>query len=160
MAKKHRKKEDNFLRNVLIGFGSIFVVLFAVMLYFNITELKYEDFQEVGTYDDMDNMPEDVYAVYYYSTGCSVCATIKTEVLKFADENAAGLKVYMMGYEKTSEIIPGSRLDVEGPDGEKLTSFPALIIFKDGQIIDWIGGGIDIPNFIDDVNNGTITFDE
>lgn len=159
MAKTYKKKQDNFLRNILIGFGSVFVVLFAVMVYFNITELKYEDFQEVGTYDDMDNMPEDVYAVYYYSTGCSVCARIKSQVLQFAEENAAGLKVYMMGYEVTSEVIPGSRLDVVGPGGETLTSFPALIIFEDGQIVNWIGGGEDIPNFIDDVNNGTITFE-
>ena len=166
MAKTYKKKQDNFLRNVLIGFGSVFVVLFAVMLYFNITELKYDDFEQVGTYDDVAKMPEDVYAVYYYSTSCGACNTIKSTVLDFAEENALGLKVYMLGHEQTSEVIPGARsriLDPAGPTETTtgyLSSTPTLIVFQDGEIIEFIIGGNNIPDFIESVNNGSYTFDE
>lgn len=160
MAKTYKKKQDNFLRNVLIGFGSIFVILFAVMVYFNITELKYDDFEQVGTYDDVDNMEEDLYAVYYYSLSCGVCTTIKADILQFAEENALGMKVYMLGHEETSEIFPGAKQLITGPEGEKLTSTPTLMIFKDGELIEFVVGNPYIPQFIDDINNGTITFDE
>lgn len=157
MAKTHRKKEDNFLRNVLIVFGSVFVILLGVMIYYNITALDYDDFEQLGTYDVIAEQDEELYAVYYYSTSCGACASIKEKLLKFAKENELGMKVYLMGYEVTFEDEQDSRDLIIGPAGEELTSFPTLMVYQDGEMIEFLVNTTNITNFMDDVASGDYT---
>jgi len=156
MAKTHRKKEDNFLRNVLIIFGSVFVILMGVMIYYNITALDYDDFEQVGSYNNVETQSEDIYAVYYYSTTCGACAAIKEDILKFAKENEFGMKVYLMSYQETLDI--DGRSFIIKPDGEALgSSFPGLLIYSDGEMVEYLGGTTEINDFMDEVASGDYT---
>lgn len=156
MAKKHRKKEDNFLRNVLIIFGSVFVILMGVMIYYNITALDYDDFEQLGEYSEVAIQDEDLYAVYYYSTSCGACASIKEEILKFAKENELGMKLYLLGYEVTARDNVARALIV-GPNDETLSSFPTLMIYQDGEMIEFLVNTTNITAFMDDVASGDYT---
>ncbi len=161
MAKTNKKNEDNFLRNVLIVFGSLFIVLMAVMIYYNVTtvDYEYEDFDQVGYYDDIAIQEEDTYAVYYYSPTCGACITIKDAVLEFAKENELGMKVYLLEYESTSERIAGSKQGISGPNNERLTSTPTLMIFQDGEMIEFMVNTNNISEFINDVTSGDYTIE-
>ena len=147
MAKSYKKKQDNFMRNIFIGFGVIFIILMAVFVYMRITEPKYTDFEQVGNYAVADNMPEDQYAVYFYSETCPSCESIKNGMLKFANNNDLGLKFYLMDAGQTY----GDRLN-EIPG---LTSTPTLIIYQNRQMVDFIVGSDNITEFMNEVNAGT-----
>lgn len=147
MAKTYKKKQDKFVRNIFIGFGVVFFLMFSIFLYMKITEPSYSDFTQVGDYADIENMLEDTYAVYFYSETCPACNSIKSGFLKFAEENDLELKVYLLDLATTS----GDRL-AENP---ALTSTPTLMIIQDGQIVDFIVSSDSIQTFMGEVADGT-----
>jgi thiol-disulfide isomerase/thioredoxin len=150
--KVYKKKQDNFLRNALIVFGSIFMVLTVVFIVSSMNELKYDDFEHLQTYEEFDNKPEQKYAVYLYSEECGYCIQIKNKLLNFADSNESDLKVYFIdiySVSGNSTVLPS-----------QVTGTPSLIVIEDGNVVDVFGGSEDIPAFIDDINNGEYTFGE
>ncbi len=96
-------------------------------------------------------MPEDQYIVYWYGLNCSHCNDIKQEVLEFADNNKAGIKVYLMD---SSNATTGTN-DIVDPDtGVAMTGTPSMIVVVDGVVVDVFVGSGDVPNLIDDINDG------
>lgn len=151
MAKTYKKKQDNFLRNALIVFGSIFVILTIVFIVSSLGEPKYKDFEHLQTFEDFDNQIEDKYAVYYYSTECGACAAIKNRVLDFALENELGLKVYfleLLTAEGDYRAMPAS-----------VTGTPNIIFVENGTVVDTIQGSDVITDFFDSVKDGFDPFE-
>ncbi len=148
MAKTYKKKQDNFLRNIFIAFGALFVILMGTFVIMSIMEPDYEDFDAVPSYSEAANMPEGTYGVYFYSDTCSACATIKSPILNFADSNALGLKIYTMNLERTE----GSFTEISG-----LSATPTLLIYKDGQLVDFLQSGETVITFIEEVEAGEYT---
>ena len=146
MAKTYKKKQDNFVRNIFIGFGVAFFVLMAVFVYMRVTEPKYTDFESIPAYEFADNMPEDAYAVYFYSESCPACNSIKSGFLRFAKTNELGLKVYMMDAGQTD----GSYTEIPN-----LSATPTLLIYQDGEIVDFIQSATSIQEFMGEVEDGT-----
>lgn len=155
MANSYKKK-DNFLRNVLIGFGVTIVALVVGVTLLNIygPSNSYDDFDKVTNYALIGQQTEDLYAVYFYSESCNACQQIKGRTMQFADNNELDMKVYMMDAATTG----GDRSFIS-LGGQGLNSTPTMLIFKDGTLVNYYVGSDTIVDFYDDVENGNITFD-
>lgn len=159
MVKTYKKKQDNFLRNIVIGFGVVFFVMMAIFLYMSITEPKYNDFEQVGVYENADNMPEGTYGVYFYSETCPACVSIKSSFLEFAEGNALDLKIYLMDSAQTTGDRLSSFSFYDADEGEvlQLTATPTLLIYKDGTLVDMIVSADSIQEFMIQVGNNEYT---
>ena len=152
-GKSRRNNNDRFVTYMLVGFAVVIVGLVAGLLISNALKVTYEydSFDYVTSYGDVTNMPEDQYIVYWYGLNCSHCNDIKQEVLEFADNNKAGIKVYLMD---SSNATTGTN-DIVDPDtGVAMTGTPSMIVVVDGVVVDVFVGSGDVPNLIDDINDG------
>ena len=102
-------------------------------------ELDYSDFEEhlISSYDTAENDFENKYVVYYYSSYCSHCETIKPDILGFFD---------------TFEIFPFYIFNITGaPDVSSLEEFvgtPTLFVMSDGVVLESYIGSTNIHEFI------------
>jgi thiol-disulfide isomerase/thioredoxin len=148
MAKKRkRRSKDNFIRNVLIVFGSMLVILIGMLIIYNITsdELKYKDFENVSSYEEVKNISDQKYLLYFYSDSCPYCQQIKAASLNFFDENKDELPVYMLDADR----IRGSKDSLNLPFGESLSSTPTLMVVENGIITQFLVGTVEIQNYYD-----------
>jgi hypothetical protein len=146
MAKKRkRRSKDNFIRNVLIVFGSMFVLLIGMLINYNITsdKLKYKYFEHVSSYEEVKNISNQKYLLYLHSDSCHFCQQVKSTSLNFFYENKDELPVYMLDTDR----IRGSKDILNLPFGEILNSTPTLIIVENGIITQFLIGTVEIQNF-------------
>lgn len=157
MTKKSKK--DNFLRNIIVGFGVVFVTLIvAVLLIDNFgPKNDYGDFDQINGAINVYTQDEDAYAVYFYSETCGGCIAVKSEVIDFGNSNNLDLKVYMLDAYKNGSPIDTSY--VQGPGGVGLTSTPTLMLFESGQMIEFIVGADNVRNFFGAVEDGSYVLD-
>lgn len=148
-------KKDNFLRNVIITFGALMGVLIIVIISMQLfgPMTSYSDFDYIEQYSLIDDQKEDVYGVYFYSEECGACNSIKANMIEFANGNELDMKLYLLDAYNTS----GDRGLISGPGGAGLDSTPTLMIFKDGNMVDFIVNGDNINSFFDAVEAGTYT---
>lgn len=155
MAKRKNGK-DNTMRNLLIGFGSVFLILIGAWIGSDMATVKYNDFEQITEYEEVDKQEEDLYAVYYYYDECGACKSIKAETLDFASGNNYDIKFYRLHAYQTSgnkdyiTILNG---------GTQMNSTPTLLLFKDGVLIDYLVGADDIKLFYNQVENGSYDLD-
>ncbi len=145
-----RQKNDKLFSYILIGFAVTFFIVIASLILFDIfnKELTYDSFEHVENYADITQMEEDVYLVYFYSDVCHYCNDIKVDVLEFADENNASVKVYFLDAGSAQGIN-----NIPGMDGT-----PTLLTIVNGQLVDMSSGTTSIITIIDQVNNGTYPY--
>ncbi len=144
----HKKQgNDKFFSYVIIGFAVTFFVILISMILFNAFDnsLTYGSFDTVDDYLYIQTQEEDQYLVYWYSETCPACAAIKEEVLDFADDNEAGIKVYFMDASKTS----GTNYI------QQMTGTPSVVVVVDGTIVDLALGNEAIPQLFNAINSGT-----
>ena len=144
----HKKKSnDKFLSYVLIGFAITFFVILISMILFNSFDdtLDYDSFDTIDDYSQIQLKSESQYLVYWYSETCPACTAIKQEVLDFADENEAGIKIYFMDAAKTT----GTNYITQ------MTGTPSLLTVVNGVIVDLNVGSDLIPKTFDEINNGS-----
>lgn len=156
MASHSTKQKDNFIRNILLGFGGVILALVLVLIVIEVNSPQYDDFDHLTSYQAIERQDEDQYLVYYYSETCSYCAEIKDTVLKFAKNNKADLKVYIM---QASPSISGVN-NIVNPNNanDPMDGTPALVTVVDGQVVDLNSGAVDIPNVLELINEGTYTY--
>jgi thiol-disulfide isomerase/thioredoxin len=145
--RKKRRNSDNFIRNVLIVFGIVLSSLIAMVIFFNITsdDLKYKDFPKIGSYEEVNQIQDETYLLYFYSETCPYCNQIKNRSLNFFEEHKDDLPVYLLDADK----IRGSKDSLNLPFGESLKSTPTLMIVQNGIIIDFLVGTIEITDYYD-----------
>lgn len=145
MSNKNRKSSDNLIRNILIVFGSIFTILIVSLIIFNVTseELKYSDFKEVKSYNEISTIQDQKYLLYFYSESCGACQSIKTQSLNFFNENEKDLPVYMIDANR----ISGTKDSLDLPESKTLTSTPTLMVVENGIIIKFLVGTEEIALF-------------
>lgn len=145
MYKKKKRNSDNFIRNVVIGFGSIFTVLILSIILINSSseELKYNDFQEVKSYNQIESIQAQKFLLYFYSESCGACQKIKTQSLNFFDEYKNELPVYMMD----ASSISGSMDSLVLPPGDVLNSTPTLMVVENGVIVNFYVGTEEIGSY-------------
>ena len=143
------KSGDKFLTYVLIGFAVAFFVIILSMILFNAFDktLNYDSFDKLPSQSALLTQPEDQYLVYYYTESCLYCQEIKTEVLNFANENNANIKVYFW-----DGAVLGTAPYTE------IKGTPAMIMVSNGQVVDLINGYIQIPVTFDAINAGTYLY--
>lgn len=145
MSRKKHRKSDHFFRNVLIGFGTIFLTLIVLIIVFEASseELKYSSFDEINNYDDIYSIDDQKFLLYFYSESCGACQNIKTSSLSFFKQYEDDLPVYMMDATR----IKGSKDILILPFGEELTSTPTLMVVENGIITEFYIGTVEISNF-------------
>jgi len=149
--KKYKKKsEDKFISYILIGFSVAFFVIILSVVLFNLISnpLDYGSFDSIEDGALITTQSESEYLVYYYTEDCFYCKEIKQQVLEFANENNEGVKVYFM-----DGVNVNGSLYVNG-----LTGTPAFITIVNGQIVDLVGGAVDIPAAFDEINDGSYLY--
>lgn len=142
---------SKFGLTVLIGFGSVIVILIGVFLGLEMLKLDYDDFDQITSYQRILDQEEDQYIVYWYGSSCSHCALIKDQVLEFADDNNENIKVYMINSSNATGVA-----NLEHPDDPDIamTGTPTMIIIKDGAVADMVIGSEDIPALMELINSG------
>ena len=155
MAKTQKQNQDKFLSRLIIGFAIVLIAAIAVVVIGNkvSASYEYEDFTQVGNYQAMGSLPDDAYAVYFYSKTCGACKSIKFKTLEFATENKIDLPVYLLDSAQTS----GSRTLISGPTGQSLDATPTLMIFSNDIMVQFIVGADQITDFYADVESGDFT---
>ena len=145
-----RQPNDRFISYILIGFAATFFVIIVSVIMFNLLskDLEYSNFDRIPDYSLITNMPEDEYLVYFYSDDCYYCKEIKFQVLEFADNNNAGIKVYLLD----AGNVTGYN-SVSGMDGT-----PTVLMVVNGQLVDLVGGSTQIISVFDEINGGTYLY--
>lgn len=145
-------QSSKFGLTILIGFGSIFVILLGLFIGLEITtKTEYDDFDHIGSYQSILDQEEDQYIVYWYGENCSHCALIKDKVISFANNNSEKIKVYFIS---SSEATGVANLQHPTNDEIYMQGTPTMIVVKDGVVADMVVGSEDIPNLIDLINAG------
>lgn len=136
-----RQSEGNFAVKMIIGFTVVIAVIIIALLFTK--ELDYDSFEALSTFEEVTTQSESDYLVYFYSDYCSYCATIKNDVLAFADSNDADMKVYLANtYNLTgTNTIPN------------LTGTPGIVRVTDGVIVTVKTGAIDVLQIFEDVES-------
>ena len=148
--------QDNFIRNILLGFGGVIVALAIALFAVEVNSPQYDDFDHLTSFQAIDRQAEDQYLVYYYSETCGYCSEIKDTVLKFAKNNKADLKVYII---EAGPAISGVNNIVNPNDpNDLMDGTPSLVTVVDGRIVDLNSGATDIPNVLELINEGTYTY--
>jgi len=145
--RKKRRNSDKFIRNVLITFGIVLSSLVALLVIINITsdDLKYKDFPKISSYEDVNQIQDETYLLYFYSETCPYCNQIKDRSLNFFEEHKDDLPVYLLDADR----IRGSKDSLNLPFGESLKSTPTLMVVQNGIIIDFLVGTIEITEYYD-----------
>lgn len=99
-------------------------------------DLDYDDFKgnHLPSWQYVLDREEDQYLVYYYGVNCSHCKTIKSEILAFASENDAGLKVYFIDSADVSIEDYAQYPIVDPMTGEEVPGTPTIMVIKDGKV--------------------------
>lgn len=143
---------SKFGLTILIGFGSIFVLLLGLYVGLEITtKTEYEDFDHISSYQSILDQEEEQYMVYWYGENCSHCALIKEKVIQFANRNNEKIKVYFIN---SSEATGVANLEHPTNENIKMEGTPTMLVIKDGAVADMVVGSEDIPNLIDLINAG------
>ena len=145
--RKKRRNSDKFIRNAFIIFGIVLSSLVALLVILNITsdDLKYKDFPKISSYEEVNQIQDDTYLLYFYSETCSYCNQIKDRSLNFFEEHKDDLPVYLLDADR----IRGSKDSLNLPFGESLKSTPTLMVVQNGIIIDFLVGTIEITEYYD-----------
>ena len=106
------------------------------------TQLDYADFDNLQNFSDIYDRPEEKYVVYYYSEFCGYCNQIKDFMLSFANENDAGIKVYMLDVQKITGAYP-----FEGTYGT-----PTIFIVENGIVTYTTSGATSVPEYLEGLN--------
>ena len=157
-------KENIFLKKQ--GFVKVFMIfilsLFVITLAGCESGLDYDDFENdhiIG----MDNVIEQAdsqYLVYYYGVNCSYCKTIKKELLTFALENDANIKMYFIA------SAPNTDSDVENDPtyitdpitGDPMTGTPTMITVVNRRVVDLSVGPNVILDLLEKIEKGSYGF--
>lgn len=123
-------------------------------------DLDYSDFADdhLNSWAKALTQEEDQYLLYYYGVNCSHCKTIKQEILNFANENDASLKVYFIESGEVSyenyEMYP-----VNDPlTGEPIPGTPTVIVVTDGRARAMLVGPSPIKDLLLKINEGSYGF--
>lgn len=113
------------------------------------TEYDYESFaeQHLIDYDDLLTIDETLYVVYYYSPVCAYCNAIKNDVLALFD--SFELPYYLFDTSVTTGTVP---TDLQG--------VPTLRLVINGQVETEYIGTLEISDFIQSYQDGTLNFNE
>ncbi|MFK5883593.1 MAG: thioredoxin family protein [Candidatus Izemoplasma sp.] len=111
-------------------------------------DLDYSDFDHLSNYSQVLTQEEDQYFVYFYATWCSICATVKTDVLTFTNSNVNDAKVYLIDIDHLAgeNFIPGF-------DG-----VPTMVTIVNGQLVNMNVGGTAIRITINDTNASNYSY--
>lgn len=112
-------------------------------------EYDYESFteQHLTNYDDLLTIDEMLYVVYFYSPVCHYCNAIKNDVLALFD--SFELPYYLFDTSVTTGTVP---TDLQG--------VPTLRLVIDGQVETEYIGTLEISNFIQSYQDGTLNLNE
>lgn len=142
-------------------------MIFAILMVFTFTlsacdsdELDYSDFRNdhLDTWADALDQDEDQYLIYYYGVGCSHCKTIKQEILSFAAENNAGVKVYFIESTEVPTEDYKAHPIYDPQTGEAIPGTPTVIVVNDGVEKQFLVGPTIIRDLMDKINEGTYGF--
>ena len=155
-SNKRKNKDDKFLTYLILGFAGVILAIIGGMIINSVINptLDYDSFDTLTNYQQINTMPEDQYFVYFYGTNCGHCVEIKEQVLQFANENDAGMKVYFL----ESYGAQGYNNIVDPDTGSPMNGTPTLITVVNGNILDLSIGKYEITDTIDDVNDGTYIY--
>lgn len=152
-----KSNNDRFLTYMVVGFAAIIVTLVVGLILYNVfnEELTYESFDHITSFYDIEDQNEDQYLVYFYSEACSYCNTIKSQVLNFADDNEAGVKVYFLD----NLVATGKDRIVRDPDTlATMDGTPSIITVVDGQITHMSPGYDQVLDTLEAINNDSYDF--
>lgn len=152
MARNSIDKQDNFIRNLLLGFGGAIVVLVVATFVITAMMPKYSDHPNLDNFNQITTQEEEKYLVYYYSDDCSYCDEIKSEVLDFMNEEK-DIKIYVINSAKAD----GTRL-INPADSNYYLGTPTFLTIENGSIVDYNSGVEDIPKLILDINAGNYAY--
>jgi len=132
---------SNFALKMIIGFAVVITVIIVALLFTK--ELDYDAFETISTFEETTTQPESDYLVYFYSDSCGYCATIKNDVLAFADSNEANMKLYLANtfYLTGTNTIPN------------LTGTPGIVRVTDGVIVAVETGALGVLQVFEDVES-------
>lgn len=152
-----RKQNDKFLTYLIIGFASVIVALVIGLVIYDIVtvELTYDDFDHITSFYSIENQEESEYMVYYYSESCGYCNQIKTQVLNFANDNGANIKVYLMD----AQVAFSTSFPIFDPDtGAEMSGTPSLITVVNGDIVHMAPGYVEVLDTLEAIDDGTYAY--
>ncbi len=113
--------------------------------------LDYSDFPNniITTHEEAETMSSNRYIVYYYSTNCGHCASIKQDILTFFSTFDT-LPFYIFNIN-----------DAQGIDVSSLSEFrgtPTVFVMSDNQVLEYYIGSDKVINFIDRYDDITLDY--
>lgn len=142
-------KNLGFGAKVLIGFLVVIVAMLAAIIGLEISKRDYDDFVEIGSYQEIEDQEEDTYFVYWYGDNCSHCTAIKDQVMDFAKH--ADYEFYTINSSNASGTP-----NLIHPDDPTIymSGTPTLIVIQNGEVVDMAVGGDKVPVLINQIESG------
>lgn len=152
----YKRSNDRFLTYLLVGFAGVIVTLVLGLIIYNVVNpsLDYDSFDHLTSFQTVTTQSEDEYIVYYYSENCGYCQQIKDRVLNFAEDNPAGIKVYLLDALETTGVN-----NISDPtSGQTMSGTPSFITVVNGTIVHMAPGYENVLDVITSVNDGTYAY--
>ena len=153
---KRKGNDDRFFTYLIVSIAAFFVLVLGGIGIYTIVNpaLNYDDFKDVTIerYAEITQMPEDQYIVYYYGVECGHCIEIKQDVLNFANQNEANIKVYLL--ESSSDDFANNNI-THPVTGRQMSGTPSMVTVVNGVVVDLNVGRDVVVDLIDKINEGS-----
>lgn len=101
---------------------------------------RYQDFNHIEHWDDLNQFTEEKTIVYYYSPNCIICIQLEEPVTKLLKELEAHRTVFLAN--------DGYIYD-QGEPGFDIPPVPSLIIFENKEFKEIIKGSIPVIDYLE-----------
>lgn len=143
---------------ILSVLGIVAVVLVYDLLtpsgsYTDFTALK--TYEEVFTQKDENQVPLDNYLIYFYSEACTACASVKTDVLKLADQitKAGNVKIFFVD----TATVTGDKDALLLVLNQSTLKTPTLVVVSGGTFYRAYEGSTDVVATLTEIKKETYT---
>jgi len=151
-------KKQRFTKVIIVFVLSLFIMTLSGCN----SKLDYDDFSNdhiIGM-DNIIEQSDSQYLVYYYGSNCGPCKTIKDQVLAFALENDAGMKVYFIesASDTDSNIINDPSYIIDPITELPMTGTPTMITIVNRRVMDLNVGPTVVIDLLEKIEAGSYGF--
>jgi len=132
------------MKKLILLLISLSVITLTACVPEPVKELDYSSFQDhlISSYDDATYQNQNKYIVYYYSTNCGHCVTVKKDILEFFN-NFEALPFYIFNIADAYDVS----------DLEEFVGTPTVFVMSDNEVSESYIGSTNIYTFIDKYEN-------
>lgn len=148
------------MKKIVIGLVAIIAILGGALLFLgrNSSLTLYKDAPTVS-FKDIGNDVEGTNYYYFYKEDCDWCIKIKPDIAEFYYNKDEDVDFYLIDAANVAENADvwyqGDSKTFVRPIGQfqnytdlQITGTPTLIEIKDGEVTQFLVGGVDVPEYL------------